>query len=506
MKSPSFRVLICASLGFVIDCRTDTSAPLPPPPPPPAGQPAVVSVSVSPESAAVLVTGTVQLAATANDSGGNPLSGRVELWTTSDQTVATVDGTGLTTGKRLGRASITATVEGKSGSAMITVGSLPPPGTASCLTQSGPTISLAGVQSSPFDDTGLADNTRVDASSAQFLTTANASIQIGGGSNLCWHGAESIGQLPPATSWSEALSYYAAVPDGPGVTVEDIRTFDRGDGVAFGRNVPNFVLRRAYIHYARDGCVENHFVFSGTVEDALLDGCFIGFASRPYTTTQDGSNNVLTIRNTLVRLQPMDGTYTGPAPGNGGFYEWSAISPKVALFNNVFRADQNTNQGDEDMAPPPGKLAACSNNVMIWLGPGPFPEPLPSCFRVLTGAEGLQYWNTAVAQWKAAHPNLLADIGPPVVSLFSPSGSTTLSGTVTLTATAVDERALAGVQFKLNGQNIGTEVTTEAPLTKYTLTWDSRGKANGSYTLTAVARDAAGHTTTSAGVTVSINN
>ena len=62
------------------------------------------------------------------------------------------------------------------------------------------------------------------------------------------------------------------------------------------------------------------------------------------------------------------------------------------------------------------------------------------------------------------------------------------------------------MQFKLNGQNIGAEVMTEAPLTKYTLTWDSRGQANGSYTLTAVARDAAGHTTTSAGVSVTISN
>src|SRR5213079_1144868 len=104
-----------------------------------------------------------------------------------------------------------------------------------------------------------------------------------------------------------------------------------------GSNAPNWTLRGAYIHYARDGCVENHFVFAGTVDDALLDGCFIGFASRPYRAVADGSGNVMTIQNTLVRLQPMDGVYTGPVPGHGAFFEWSATSPQLALYNNVFR-------------------------------------------------------------------------------------------------------------------------------------------------------------------------
>jgi hypothetical protein len=261
-----------------------------------------------------------------------------------------------------------------------------------------------------------------------------------------------------------------------------------------------------YIHYARDGCVENHFVFSGTVDDALLDGCYIGFASRPYTTTQDGSDNVMTITRTLVRLQPMDGVYNGPAPGHGGFFEWSAISPRLSLRDNVFRADQKSNAGDEHMAPPPGKLADCSNNVMVWLGSGPFPEPLPSCFTVLTGAEGLRYWDDAVARWKADHPTTLPDVGPPIVSLFAPAESATLAGSVTLTATADDDRDVAGVQFQLDGQAIGPEVTVDSPPTKFTVLWDARTVPNGSHTLTATARDAAGHTTTSAGITITVSN
>ncbi|HYT99947.1 MAG TPA: Ig-like domain-containing protein [Gemmatimonadales bacterium] len=461
----------------------------------------VAAVTVTPASASVAVGGTVQLAATPKDASGNTLSGRVVTWASNTVAVASVNGSGLVKGLVAGSATITATSEGKSGSSVITVTA---PTVVSCLTS--PTITLSGVQTSAFANTSLPDNTQIDASTAQFLTSDNISIRFGGGSNTCYHGGETIGNLPPATSWSSALSHYSMVPDGPNVTVENVRTFDRGDGVAFGKNVPNWTLRASYIHYARDGCVENHFVFSGTIDDALLDGCFIGFASRPYTTAQDGSNNVMTIKNTLVRLQPMDGVFTGPLPGHGGFYEWSATSPMLSLHNDVFRVDQNLSDHDEFLAPPPGKLADCANNVMIWLGPGPFPETLPSCFTVMTGAAGLQYWNNAVAQWKANHPNLLPDVGPPVISLFAPSDGATLTGTVSLTATAVDDRDMAGVQFQLDGQNVGPEVTTDSPITKFTLSWDSHGMANGTYTLTATARDAAGHTTTSAGITITVSN
>ena len=376
----------------------------------------------------------------------------------------------------------------------------------SCLAQAGTVQTVSGVQTAAFTNTSLADNTGIDASAAQWRTAAHISIRLGGGANVCFHGGETVGNLPPATTWSTALNYYAMVPDGPNVTVEGVRTFNRGDGVAFGSNAPNWTLRGAYVHYARDGCVENHFVFAGTVDDALLDGCFIGFASRPYQAVADGSGNVMTIQNTLVRLQPMDGVYTGPVPGHGAFFEWSATSPQLALYNDVFRADQPSNDGDEHMAPPPGKLAGCANNVMVWLGPGPYPEPLPSCFTLMTGAAGLDYWNQAVAQWKANHPPATADVGPPVVSLFAPAANATVTGAVTLTATAVDDRELAEVRFQLDGQDLGAATTTDLTPTKYTLPWDSRGSANGTHTLTATAHDAAGNSATAAGIPVTISN
>ena len=58
------------------------------------------------------------------------------------------------------------------------------------------------------------------------------------------------------------------------------------------------------------------------------------------------------------------------------------------------------------------------------------------------------------------------------------------------------------MQFKLDGASLGAE-DTAAP---YSVSWNTTPAANGSHTLTAVARDAAGNTTTSAAVTVTVNN
>src|SRR5205823_2628002 len=94
------------------------------------------------------------------------------------------------------------------------------------------------------------------------------------------------------------------------------------------------------------------------------------------------------------------------------------------------------------------------------------------------------------------------DTTPPTVSISSPTNGQTVPATVTITASAADNVGVAGVQFRIDGANFGAEDTT-AP---YSISWNTTGAANGSHTLTAVARDAAGNTTTSAPVTVTVAN
>ena len=88
----------------------------------PAPAPApVATVSVLPSSAGVLVGATAQLTATLRDSNGNTLTGRAVTWTTSNPSIATVSSSGLVSGVAPGNVTITATSEGKSGTAQISV-------------------------------------------------------------------------------------------------------------------------------------------------------------------------------------------------------------------------------------------------------------------------------------------------------------------------------------------------------------------------------------------------
>src|SRR5439155_1249926 len=86
------------------------------------------------------------------------------------------------------------------------------------------------------------------------------------------------------------------------------------------------------------------------------------------------------------------------------------------------------------------------------------------------------------------------DTTPPTVALTAPTPGANVSGTVTVSATATDNVGVVGVQFKLDGTNLGAEVTA-AP---YTIAWDTTLVAPGSHSVSAVARDAAGHTATGA--------
>jgi uncharacterized protein YjdB len=92
---------------------TVTVQPLPPSP--------VASVAVTPSSSTVLVNATTQLTATMSDANGTVLSGRAVTWQTSAAGVATVSASGLVRGVAAGQVTITATSEGQSGTASVTV-------------------------------------------------------------------------------------------------------------------------------------------------------------------------------------------------------------------------------------------------------------------------------------------------------------------------------------------------------------------------------------------------
>src|SRR5207247_119982 len=89
---------------------------------------------------------------------------------------------------------------------------------------------------------------------------------------------------------------------------------------------------------------------------------------------------------------------------------------------------------------------------------------------------------------------------PPAVSVTAPVNGASVSGTVTVSATASDDVGVAGVQFLLDGAPLGAELIA----LPYSIAWDTTTTSTGSHTLTARARDAAGNQATSAVVTVTV--
>jgi cytochrome c peroxidase len=109
--------------------------------------------------------------------------------------------------------------------------------------------------------------------------------------------------------------------------------------------------------------------------------------------------------------------------------------------------------------------------------------------------------NTSAAS-NIASATVTSDTAAPTVSISAPANGATVSGAATLSANASDNVGVVGVQFRVDGQAVGSE-DTAAP---YSVSWLTGAVTNGSHSITAVARDAAGNTTQSPAVNVTVAN
>jgi hypothetical protein len=127
-----------------------------------------------------------------------------------------------------------------------------------------------------------------------------------------------------------------------------------------------------------------------------------------------------------------------------------------------------------------------------------------------TGTIYVWYWTRNSSGWFVnkttyamnVEDSTSLDVTPPSISLTSPTNGNTLSGNVTISATATDNIGVTGVQFQLNGTNLGAEDKTSP----FSISWDTAGVAPGQYTVTAIAHDAAGNAASSAPLTINISS
>ncbi len=112
---------IVATLGVLLLAACGDDASTGPGTTPPAQ---VAAVVLAPETASLLVGGTVTLLASPRDADDRPLA-RPVAWESSDPAVATVSDAGLVTALAEGAATISATSEGKAGTAVVQVARVP---------------------------------------------------------------------------------------------------------------------------------------------------------------------------------------------------------------------------------------------------------------------------------------------------------------------------------------------------------------------------------------------
>ena len=93
------------------------------------------------------------------------------------------------------------------------------------------------------------------------------------------------------------------------------------------------------------------------------------------------------------------------------------------------------------------------------------------------------------------------DTTAPQTAVTSPAAGASVSGTVSVAASATDDVGVARVELYVDGALIGSD--TASP---WSWSWDSTSAANGSHSLTTRAYDAAGNVGTSAAVSVTVTN
>jgi uncharacterized protein YjdB len=143
----------------------------------------VASVTVSPTPATVFVGSTTTLTAIPWDSAGQRLYLRTVTWSSSNTARATVNPLGVVSGVSTGTVTITATIEGKSGSAAVTVA--PQPVANVVVSPAAPNVNVGQtvqLTATPFNAAGQPLTGRVTtwSSSATSIATVSGSGLVSG--------------------------------------------------------------------------------------------------------------------------------------------------------------------------------------------------------------------------------------------------------------------------------------------------------------------------------------
>ncbi len=209
-----------------------------------------------------------------------------------------------------------------------------------------------------------------------------------------------------------------------------------------------------------------------------------------------------------LRLHPVApvGSLNGSASGSSVNLSWTAASDSAIVGYHVYRATSANGQYTRLTSSPTTSLNYTDSSA-----------PSGAVYQVRAvkleeTTSGSYYNQSQGAFWSLAGgssggttnpPATVADTTAPTVTVSSPASGATISGaSVTVSVNANDNVGVTGVQFKLDGANLGSE-DTSAP---FSTVLNTTALSNGSHTLGAVARDAAGNMASATTLTVTVAN
>jgi len=330
---------------------------------------------------------------------------------------------------------------------------------------------------------------------------AGASVTVTGANFGATQGTSTVkfnGISAPPTSWS-ATSIVAAVPTGATtgnvvVTVGGVAS----NGVSFTVTVPAPSITSVN---PASGLVGASVTITGANFGATQGTSTVKFNGTAATPTSWSATSIVaavptgaTTGNVVVTVggvasNGVSFTVTVPAPSITSLNPTSGlVGTSVAISGANFGATQGTStvKFNGTTATPTGWSAtsiaaqvpagATSGNVVVTVGG--------------VASNGVGF-------------TVQTDTTPPVVTITAPASNATVSGTITLTATATDpDSPVSFVQFQVDGANTGAQLTA-AP---YSLSLDTTTLSNGAHSLTAVAQDPSGNVGTSVSVPITVSN
>ncbi len=364
----------------------------------------VVAVSLSTETFTLAIGNSLALQATALDIDGQRLSDRKVYWSTSDSTIAVVSDAGVVTAVRTGRATIAASVDGRSATAQLTVTAR---AVASVqVTPNTPSLLVGGflqLSARTLDESG-----NVLTGRPVFWSTSDPRIAVVDVSGLVTGIAEGLATV---TATSELRNASVGVTVAP-VPVATVQLTPARDTIVLGQATQLTATPRDSTGAVLANRVVTWTTSSASIATVSSSGLVLGITPGTVTITasSSGKSNTSTI---VVQPRPVGAVIVSPAQTSLTVGQTAQLSVQITDGSGNLLTGRPTSFSSGN-----ANVAQVDNN-------GKITATAPGSTTITVTSEG-KVGTASVTV--AASPIATLRVSPDVVSLIV-GGSTKLSAT-----------------------------------------------------------------------------